>query len=95
MIIKIVKDLEEEWMYRARREKVVFFFSLGFFCLFVWLHHVDCGILVPQQGIKSRLSVTRTQNPNHWITTEFPGDRVFLRVRKYKEQPSRHEQYNN
>ena len=40
-----------------------FFF---FFFPFSWLHHVACGILVPQPGIEPVPSAVKAQNPNHW-----------------------------
>ena len=41
-----------------------FFFSF-------WLHHMACGILVPQLGIEFKPLASRVQSPNHWITGEF------------------------
>ena len=41
-----------------------FFFSF-------WLHHMACGILVPQLEIELKPLASIVQSPNHWITREF------------------------
>ena len=43
-----------------------------FFSFLFWPHHVACGILVPWPETEPRSSAMRGQNPNHWITREFP-----------------------
>ena len=45
---------------------------LFFFPFLFWPHHMACGILVPWPGTEPRSSAMRVQNPNHWITREFP-----------------------
>ena len=35
-------------------------------------HRTACGILVPQQGIKSRPLAVEARSPNHWATKEVP-----------------------
>ena len=40
-----------------------------FWCVFFWLDHVACGILVFGLGIKPRL---KARSPNHWPAREFP-----------------------
>ena len=40
--------------------------------LFIWLHCVACGILVPQPGIEPRAMAVKALTPNHWTTREFP-----------------------
>ena len=37
------------------------------------LHHVACGILVPQPGIEPILLALGTWSLNHWTTREVPG----------------------
>ena len=49
---------------------LVLFYYLKIFLL--WPHHMACGILVPQPGIKPVSSAVRVQSPNHGTTGEFP-----------------------
>ena len=39
---------------------------------FFWLHQVECGILVPQPGIKPVPPAVEVQSSNHWTTKEVP-----------------------
>ena len=55
---------------------VVFFFLVHSFCVFFWLCHTACGILVPQSGIKPVLTAVEVWNLNYWTTREFPQIRV-------------------
>ena len=41
------------------------------FCFF-WLHHVACGILIPQSGIEHGTMAVRAHNPNYWTARELP-----------------------
>ena len=43
-----------------------------FIYLFIWLHHMACGILVSQPGIEPVPSAVKAPSPNHWIAREFP-----------------------
>ena len=47
-------------------------YSRSFF-VFLWLLHMAWGILVPQPGIKPRLSTVEVQSRNHWTTRELPS----------------------
>ena len=40
--------------------------------LFFWLHHVACGILIPQSGIEHGTMAVRAHNPNYWTARELP-----------------------
>jgi len=44
--------------------------SLPLFFSF-WLHHVACGILVPQPRIEPRPTAVKAQGFSHWTTREF------------------------
>ena len=50
---------------------------MGFFaCLLCFsFGHVACGILVPQPGIELEPPGVKAQNPNHWTTRKFPGNK--------------------
>ena len=50
----------------------VYYWVHGFFCLFFWLHHMACRILVPQPGTEPGLSTVKSQGPNHWTAGELP-----------------------
>ena len=41
--------------------------------LSVWLHHVACGILVPQPGIEPAPLAMKDWSSNHWTVREFPS----------------------
>ena len=41
------------------------------FCYF-WLHHMACGISVPQPGIEPVLLAMKVRSLNHWTAGEFP-----------------------
>ena len=43
---------------------------LLFFYAYVWLHHVACGIVVPQSGAETTLPAVAMRSPNHWSTAE-------------------------
>ena len=36
------------------------------------LHHMVCGIIVPQPGMKPQPSVVKAPCPNHWAARKFP-----------------------
>ena len=57
------------WIFLEMQKSLSFFF---------WLHHVACGILVPQPGIKPRPSAVRAWSPNHWTSREFHPNLYFL-----------------
>lgn len=43
-------------------------------CTFFFLpHHMACGILVPQPGIKPQSLAVRAWSLNHWPAEEYPG----------------------
>ena len=42
------------------------------FFFFFWLHQVECGILVPQPGIKPVPPAVEVQSSKHWTTKEVP-----------------------
>ena len=41
------------------------------FYLFIWLHHVACGILVPRPGIEPTPSALEAWSLNHWKSALF------------------------
>ena len=43
-----------------------------FLFLFFWLHHVACGILVPQPGIEPMPPALEEWSLNHWTAQEVP-----------------------
>ena len=53
-------------------EKTVKFTTIILFYLFIWPHHVPCGILVPQPVMEPRSLAVKVLSPNHWTTRKFP-----------------------
>ena len=52
---------------------MIFFWNFQFFkklLFFFWPHHVACGILVPQPGIKPVPPALGVQSLNHWTSRE-------------------------
>ena len=43
-----------------------------YWCFFFWPGHAFYGMLVPWPGIEPGPPALEAQNPNHWITREFP-----------------------
>ena len=39
---------------------------------FFWLHHVACGILVPQPETEPMSPAVEVRSPQHWTTREVP-----------------------
>lgn len=60
------------------RRKQFFLFGLNsiFYakCFVCWLHCKECGIPIPQAGIKPTLSALQAQSLNHWTTPEMSRD---------------------
>ena len=46
--------------------------SILFYLFIFWLHHVACGILVPQPGMEPVPPVVGGWSFNHWIFREVP-----------------------
>ena len=45
---------------------------------FFWLHHVACGILVPQPGIEPVPPAAEARSLNHWTAREFSKNEILL-----------------
>ena len=45
--------------------------------LFIWLHHVAYGILVPCPGIEPTPSGLESQSLNHWTAKDIPRIRYY------------------
>ena len=51
----------------------LFLYEIYFIHLFIlWLHHVVCGILVPQPVIQLAPLAMKARNLNYWTATKFP-----------------------
>ena len=71
MKVKSESEVAQSCHDMLRRRFLSIFLS-GFFFFFLWMHCMNCRILVPLPAIEPEPSSVRACSSNHWTTRKFP-----------------------